>query len=283
MKRPDATRNGRAEVFREAKWKKAHGWEDGDLDRLIISSEALPEHLQDYEANMVLIGSDVVNLFPSLEVEAVVNEMREAVMKSNMQWEEIDYREGVRYLALNWDLETCRKSKLRRILPVRRGKTGTRPGIKGAGPRGKLKGDQEQWIFKDVVLTEWEKITIISEVVGVATRAMFKNHFYKFGGRMYHQAKGGPIGLRGTCAVARIVMQLFDVKWGKVLQRLGITTWLNFRYVDDSRSLLPPIKPGWRWTDGGLTVMTNTNIGPSWEMLCSYRKLQILTKSCYLS
>ena len=89
-------------------------------------------------------------------------------------------------------------------------------------------------------------------MVSLATRAMFRNHFYKFGGVMYHQSKGGPIGLRGTCAVARLVMQMFDDKWGKILDSLGLTRWLSFRYVDDSRTLLPPIKAGWRWEDGRL-------------------------------
>ena len=124
--------------------------------------------------------------------------------------------------------------------------------MKGAGPRGKLKGDQEQWEFRDVILTKDEKKQVVAEVVSLATRAMFRNHFYKFGGRIYHQAQGGPIGLRGTCVVARMVMQLFDAKWGRRLEQLGIVTWLNFRYVDDSRSLLPPIKAGWRWEDGEL-------------------------------
>ena len=103
-----------------------------------------------------------------------------------------------------------------------------------------------------MILTEAEKKQIIAEVVSLATRAMFRNHFYKFGGRVYHQAQGGPIGLCGTCAVARMVMQSFDAKWGRRLQRLGVVTWLNFRYVDDSRSLLPPIKAGWRWEEGEL-------------------------------
>ena len=87
----------------------------------------------------------------------------------------------------------------------------------------------------------------MAEVVSLATKSMFRNHYYKFGGKMYHQAQGGPIGLRGTCAIARMVMQLFDIKWGDKLRRLGLVTWLNFRYVDDSRSILPPIKAGWRW------------------------------------
>ena len=169
-----------------------------------------------------------------------------------MVWEEIDYQEGARYLALNWDKDTCARSRLRRILPVRRGKRGSRPGMKGAGPRSKIHGDTEQWIFPQVKLSQEERKEIISEVIGIATKAMFENHFYNFGGKVFHQEQGGPIGLRGTCAVARIVMQLFDSKWKRVLAENGIRTWEVMRYVDDARAILPPVKPGWRWSQGRL-------------------------------
>ena len=79
---------------------------------------------------------------------------------------------------------------------------------------------------------------------------MFKKHFYTFGGRTYHQSEGGPIGLRGTCAVARIIMQIFDRKWGELLSDLRVRVWENVRYMDDARTLLPPFKAGWRWVDG---------------------------------
>ena len=52
--------------LRERKWNLAHRWEGDDLDRRVLSTEALLEHLQDFKSKMVLIGSDVVNLFPSL-------------------------------------------------------------------------------------------------------------------------------------------------------------------------------------------------------------------------
>jgi len=32
------------------------------------------------------------------------------------------------------------------------------------------------------------------------------HHYYTFGGKTFHQTRGGPIGLRGTCAVARVAM-----------------------------------------------------------------------------
>ena len=61
----------------------------------------------------------------------------------------------------------CRQSPLRRVLPVRRGRRGCRPGIKGAGPRGPTRGDQEQWEFPDVELEEWEKKLIVAEVLSL--------------------------------------------------------------------------------------------------------------------
>ena len=32
----------------------------------------------------------------------------------------------------------------------------------------------------------------------------------------------------------------------------GINTWVNMRYADDGRTVLPPIKAGWKWENGGL-------------------------------
>ena len=39
----------------------------------------------------------------------------------------------------------------------------------------------------------------------------FSHHYYTFGGKIYHQEEGGPIGLRGTCAIARLAMQIFEL------------------------------------------------------------------------
>ena len=52
----------------------------------------------------------------------------------------------------------------------------------------------------NVELTDKEKRLIIGEVVSMATKAMFHHHYYK--GTTYNQTQGGPIGLRGTCAIA---------------------------------------------------------------------------------
>ena len=124
---------------------------------------------------------------------------------------------------------------------------GTRPGLRGAGPKGQERGDQELWIFPRVILEPWEKEEIISEVISLATRAMFNHQYYTFGGRVFHQKAGGPIGLRGTCSISRLVMQLYDNKWLRRMEDMGVTIWLLCRYMDDSRAFLPEIKAGWRW------------------------------------
>ena len=132
--------------------------------------------------------------------------------------------------------------------------------MRGEGPRGKETGDQEQWVFSNVVFIKEEEEQLIIEVLKIAVKTLFTKHFYKFGGRMFQQSKGGPIGLRATCAIARAIMQLFDIKWETKLQELAIQIWLNSRYMDDGRTFLPPIKPGWRW-EGGKVVYCKR-----WEM-----------------
>ena len=66
---------------------------------------------------MVVIGSDVVNLYPSLDIAKVVENVRQAVQDSNIEWSNLDYLEGCRYIAINWSEQACRASKLRRVLP----------------------------------------------------------------------------------------------------------------------------------------------------------------------
>ena len=238
-------------VRRQA-WEKRVGWDETDITRTFKSTEVLHEDLQDQSVPMVIVGSDVVQLYPNLDIDKVVEVVEREVMVTKLEWSDVDYLEASRYVALNWSGEKCRNSGLRRVLPTRRGKTGCRPGLRGAGPQGGERGDTEQWIFPNVKLTKFEKRLLVGTVVKIATEAMFKNHYYGFGGKIFHQETGGPIGLRGTCSIARLVMQVFDVKWEGILHRVGLQMWLYGRYMDDGRSFMQPVKKGWKWQGGEL-------------------------------
>ena len=126
------------------------------MDRRVDSTEVLPEDLQDWSTPHVIIGSDVISLYPNLDTEKIVENLGEVVELLDMKWSNVDLMEGARYLALNWSEEQIRSSSLRRIIPWRRSRRGTRPGMRGEGPRGRERGDQEQWEFPPVILEDWE-------------------------------------------------------------------------------------------------------------------------------
>ena len=208
--------------------------------------------IQDRASNMVLVGSDVEALYPSLEDTKVADTIFRAIMETEVGFDGIDFQEGVRYIALNSTAKECRLGELRRVLPRRRHVNGTRPGVTGEGPLGPDCGDQEQWVFPTVELTKREKRLIIATVMKIAVLVLFRSHVYTFGGKFFLQKRGGPIGLRSTCAIARIVMLDWDDRWLWMLTKNNIRLEQKARYMDDLRVWLYAIRLGWRWVEGDL-------------------------------
>ena len=114
-------------------------------------------------------------------------------------------------------------------------------------------GDQEQWKFPKVTLTGRETKLIVATVRRIAVLTLFHpTHTYSFGGRYFLQKSGGPIGLRPTCCIARLVMLWWDEELIKLLVLNNIITNAEARYMDDIRIWLWSIRMGWRWTGKGL-------------------------------
>ena len=90
---------------RRQKWIRDFSWVEDNLDRMISSLDALPEDLQDYSLPMVVVGSDVKVLYPSLDIEMVCKMIYGAIMDSKVKWNNVDYREAARYIALHWSAE----------------------------------------------------------------------------------------------------------------------------------------------------------------------------------
>ena len=89
-------------------------------------------------------------------------------------------------------------------------------------------------------------------VVKVGVLIMMNTHVYSWDGKAFLQKAGGPIGLRSTCAVARIVMNEWDSRWRAMCRDNNITLAKGDRYVDDIRAFLKALKMGWRWVEGSL-------------------------------
>ena len=123
--------------------------------------------------------------------------------------------QGSSYIVLNCTKKECRTGPPGRVVPWRRFVNGTRHGVTGAGSMGAEMGDQ--WKFTRVTLTQREKRLIVTTVMRIAVLTLFRTHTYTFGGRYYLQKAGGPIGLRSTCCIARLVMLWWDEELLQVL------------------------------------------------------------------
>ena len=73
---------------------------------------------------------------------------------------------------------------------------------------------------------------------------------YEFGGKFFLQHKGGHIGLRSTCCIARIVMLWWDEKLLSLIAKNNLTLEQKARYMDDIRLWMYAVRLGWRWMDG---------------------------------
>ena len=112
--------------------------------------------------------------------------------------------------------------------------------------------NEENWIFPEDGMTEYEERLTVAMATQIGVLAMMNTHQYSFNGKTYLQQAGGPIGLRATCAVARVVMNTWDTKWLEVMTDNNLEVLTGIRYMDDIRSFLKAIREGWRWWEGRL-------------------------------
>ena len=221
--------------------------------RMLDSMEVDRKLVQDKSKRMVMVGADVEALYPSLSDVEVAEIVYQAIIETDVGFDGVDYMEGCKYIAMNSTAQECRTSPLRRVLPRRRHTQGGRPGVTGADPLGPESGDQEQWKFrKGIRLTDIEKRMVVATVMKIAVLVLFRTHVYEFGGKFYLQKKGGPIGLRSTCAIARIVMLWWDEMFMSLVASSNLSVEEKARYMDDIRLWMYSIRLGWRWAEGGL-------------------------------
>ena len=157
-----------------------------------------------------MIGSDVQALYPSLSDVEVGIICYQAVMDSQVEFQNINYRKANQYIAMCLTKEEQAVHPLKRVLPRRTSKGGVRPGVT-ADPRR-----EENWIFPEVEMTRKEKRMIVATVIQIGVLTMMNTHIYEFDSEIFLQRAGGPIGLR---AVARVTVSYWDAKWLELMSR----------------------------------------------------------------
>ena len=83
----------------------------------------------DWRDEYILVGTDVISLFPSLSSERTGKAVREQVRKSKMKWEDVDYMWLSLYIHLNRQL-CSNLEEIKHLLPKRRkGRRGREAGM----------------------------------------------------------------------------------------------------------------------------------------------------------
>ena len=200
------------------------------------------------ETETVLVGMDVVSLFPSMTADTTGKIVRDRVMKSSMKVEGFRWKKAAIYIRLNRNLASKIPAEVRRYLPVRRKKQGVEPGMNSEGLKREEGAEEKQWMFTQRKITtqiEKQMMGIVSEI---AIKILWRNYCYRFGGETKLQSEGGPIGQRPTMAASRIVMTDFFIKYDQILKKSGLRVFMLKVYVDDGRQVTTKLRKGMRYS-----------------------------------
>ena len=163
LRKPSASRVVREEDFEDLEVRRMERKASSKVARGVLASDVDNKVIQDRGAKIQVVGSDVEALYPSLDAVEVAQIVYNAMLKTDVKFKGVNYQEACRMIALTSSEQECRLGPLKRVLPVRRYKNGTRPGISGEDPLGPDVGCQEQWKFPNLKrkpLTSEEKKSI---------------------------------------------------------------------------------------------------------------------------
>ena len=194
---------------------------------------------------MSLIGLDVEALFPSMTSARTGEIVRKRMMRSSLNPAGFNWKMGLVYIRMNKNL-TSSVGNMWKILPFRRKVGGTEPGMSSEAMVGKKGKVEEQWCFKVKEVNREQLLEIIGRCVEIAIRVVFENFTYNFGGRIYLQREGGPIGARLTMACSRVVMIDWGDQYMMILKEFRLTVTLFKIYVDDVRQATTVVEDGAR-------------------------------------
>ena len=94
----DKPKKTTAEVIRRLRrkeWLDKQKIEDlENVEKIWEPHEVLQEDIQNFSESMVVIGSDVESLYPSLDIEDCMKVIEEEVMRTSIQWKDLDYFRG---------------------------------------------------------------------------------------------------------------------------------------------------------------------------------------------
>ena len=170
----------------------------------------------------------------------MARECAEEIIESGIEFVEVNTHKAGIYLKINNSEEDNAERKIDHLLPKRKSNKGRKPGMRTKElrrrTRVKNKGEEEvkelyheeiddslkdgdkkkneQDTEEDEESKWWpgkrpnkeETTRLAAYIIENMIKVIMRNHYYKFLGKIYHQEKGGAIGLSLTGKIARVTM-----------------------------------------------------------------------------
>ena len=196
-----------------------------------------------FTERLITMSEDVEALYPSLSHDDTVCAIENIMGRSNViidaRWKEIS-----KYVAVNRNTCTI-EANLERYIPVpnnhnQRGRPRTNAFLSQT--------DDRRWEWSNErEPSEDEVRKLFTIMIKDVVSFIMRNHVYTFDKKVYKQAKGGPIGLRLTGVLAKLIIIEFGRRWKRTITELGIWVPLDGIYVDDHNIATWGVKPGVRY------------------------------------
>ena len=186
---------------------------------------------QETRKRCMLLSMDISSLFPSMKKSTCATAVKDLVINSNLEIENINLYEMTKYLRVFMSPEEIIKDDLEHVLPKRAKKSRVKLTINC------LKSDKDdhiKWIPAVNSPNEQQKKKIIANVLCIGVELVMSKHCYQVGNDTYLQEDRGSIGLELTGALHRPFMMYYDKLYKQEVQKAGITLHLIDRYVDDT-------------------------------------------------
>ena len=124
------------------------------------------------------------------------------------------------------------------------------PGMTGLEAVGvRVPEDESKFVHPVREASDQEKRSLYGTALEIAVRFVFTHNSYTFGGKIFLQHDSGPIGMRVTMAVARVVMGQWGDKMREILNKANITTYFEGLFIDDIRYVLSVLPPKLRFDE----------------------------------
>ena len=190
----------------------------------------------DKDLTTVIMSLDVSAMYPSLDTTVSSKLVMRGVIDSQVQFQNIDYREVGKVLRVLCSDNELKTNKIITVVPA---KSMDLVSMTQKSQITYLKGESaskgvDKWVWRtNREPSDKQKTKMMGLLLEKIVKWIMENHIYMFDSELYRQTSGAPIGLKISVSISRIVMIFWD-RWMMIrMIDKNLKTEVFLRYVDD--------------------------------------------------